>query len=654
MDIRPIPAWVWLLAAGLLAMPLVEARVSTDMSWYMNSALNITKGKGFTDIDGSWIVSRGPLFPVMIAGTYWLFGVHSESALWVARAFCVMNSLMVYLIGKEFYGKRVGVLASLLAISSHALLQNSLRHIDAVWPFFTLLSLWMICRALDKDSLPLFAASGIVLGTAFLVKEVVVVMMPLPLALMFLLGSVTIRRGLMGCLLCYLAAALTVAPWFYHVFSVSADVSGFFLGKAGGIVVSEATRSESGGPGAFLKLILNYVSGLTLYYGDGSHSLVKNFILAPFFLFSWTFLLVHAGVTKNRYDAILCVAVLLFSPVLAHVGRHDMRLGQGIMVLLLSYLVLARVSFRIQEAAHNAAKRLGRKGSAAGVLGMYAGAAIVVCPMVLQAGIEFPREVAKRWQTGYLFFGLLASDRQISGKASKESSWKEVSQYVRDRISPDGVLMTLWEPDRRLLYFHLKGEYVLTGSPVIQIVYGVSGNGGDEGPGEGRDRKYYMLQSLDKEKAKAWGKPLLISSQAAGYSRRYKRFFVLFEDQLINRIKEAGVSYLIAGELFSCLSLYLDHSPFFEKEAEFGGGRARIYRVDPRIDRSTKDILITRRTSEHLKQLKAREKGAYDLIKTKLFWEVMGFDDAVVERIVAKDYPTGFVEVELGPTRGLE
>jgi len=82
-----------LLLLGFITFYTCDISIADDMGWYMNSGLNIFLGKGYTDIDGSLIFNRGPVFPFMIAASYWLLGVSPWSAFWVVRIFCIATAV---------------------------------------------------------------------------------------------------------------------------------------------------------------------------------------------------------------------------------------------------------------------------------------------------------------------------------------------------------------------------------------------------------------------------------------------------------------------------------------------------------------------------------------------------------------------------------
>ncbi len=114
------------------------------------------------------------------------FGLSYGTGAAVVTLFGIGCVLLVYAVGREFYGARVGVLAAgLFALSPwHVLLSRSFL-IDAQCLFFSLLYLLAGIWAIRKNSLKLFLISGVIFGVAFLTKAFAVFML-IPLTLIFL------------------------------------------------------------------------------------------------------------------------------------------------------------------------------------------------------------------------------------------------------------------------------------------------------------------------------------------------------------------------------------------------------------------------------------------------------------------------------------
>lgn len=87
-----IPLWVYpLLVSLLLFCPVEEISPAVDGVWYISSGLNIYKGLGYVDTAWEPVINRGPIYPFLIAVSFWLFGISVINAFWVTRIFYVLN-----------------------------------------------------------------------------------------------------------------------------------------------------------------------------------------------------------------------------------------------------------------------------------------------------------------------------------------------------------------------------------------------------------------------------------------------------------------------------------------------------------------------------------------------------------------------------------
>ena len=176
-----------LLAMGLILFPLQEVSTGPDAAWYIANALNIYQGRGYVDTDWTPVLNRGPVFPLLIAASFTLFGPSVLHAIWVVRVFFVLSIVLVYLLGLKFYGKWPGLIAALLVLSSYQINRYaSYVLVDVVLPFFILLFIYLLSWAFERKTVRWFLASGVVLGIAFLVKEMAIVFAPIPLLILLI------------------------------------------------------------------------------------------------------------------------------------------------------------------------------------------------------------------------------------------------------------------------------------------------------------------------------------------------------------------------------------------------------------------------------------------------------------------------------------
>ena len=246
-----------------------------DSAWYLSNALNIFNGYGYVDTDHlTPIISRGrPVFPFLISLSFWLFGVSIHSAMLVIRLFFVLNNLIVYKLGKDLFDWKVGFLAAMLCLFSSTIHEWSSHLIyDNVWPFFILVSLWLIFKACSQRKVFWFILAGISLAICFMTKELALLWLPLPLIYVLVFQSTHRRQNLRGVTLLYLAFFLCMMPWAIHVYEYSETLKVLLGGfghreMSGNGRLGEVFRECKGqGIGAILCKLQIVSSGMIAFY----------------------------------------------------------------------------------------------------------------------------------------------------------------------------------------------------------------------------------------------------------------------------------------------------------------------------------------------------------------------------------------------------
>lgn len=341
-----IPPWLYLLILGIITFFAHPILVPSDLKVYSCNALNIFLGKGYVDIDGSLVLFRPPLFPLMIALSYWFLGVSHESTFWVIKAFCVLNPVIVYAIGKRFFGKRIGISAALLVLTSYTINYWSFRHLDAIWPFFVLLSTFSFYLGFEGNKSRYFALAGISLALAYLVKEVAILFFPMPFLMFLLISDYRKKIFIPKVFLSFAVTSIVTLPWlFYLIHHNSASGVDLIIGGAGsGILKSIVNPSGQTETQNILLVILSnlkaFCLGIFHYYHGLRMSMDKWFTIAPLFIIAWCFVLFGA-IRGNKHLRILVFHVILFVPIIYIQGARNMRLGQTLIFFLLSYLAIA-------------------------------------------------------------------------------------------------------------------------------------------------------------------------------------------------------------------------------------------------------------------------------------------------------------------------
>ncbi|HOL66721.1 MAG TPA: glycosyltransferase family 39 protein [bacterium] len=196
--------------------------VNVWTDWWDELACNLVAGRGYV-IANPFIPSgvpyyswRPPLFPLFLAGLYYLFGHSYLVAKMGLAVLSTVSVFLVYLITKEVFGKREACLASLLC---------------AVYPtfiFFTgylapetltmacLLSLVLsLLVAIARDRPGWWLLSGFWLGTSILCRTIMVMFF---VFVLIWLGLMKLEKKKVWSSFCLLviATGLTVSPWLWR------------------------------------------------------------------------------------------------------------------------------------------------------------------------------------------------------------------------------------------------------------------------------------------------------------------------------------------------------------------------------------------------------------------------------------------------------
>jgi 4-amino-4-deoxy-L-arabinose transferase-like glycosyltransferase len=183
---RPWPE----VAAGSLAFLLylpIAARVlilGPDAVEYLDIARRLAAGDGFllavkafhfggTDVLHHGLAERPPLYPVLVAGLL-LLGFGSLSAQVLNAALTGLAVTLTALIGRQLFGREIGLLAAALAIASPLVSERM------IWPMtealavsLSLLATWLLMRDVDRPQVRWLGLAGVVLGLAYLTRPTV-------------------------------------------------------------------------------------------------------------------------------------------------------------------------------------------------------------------------------------------------------------------------------------------------------------------------------------------------------------------------------------------------------------------------------------------------------------------------------------------------
>jgi len=573
---RPNFLWVFILILGVLTFSVPSFDVPSDMAWYMNLGMNISMGKGFVDTDGTPVTSRGPLFPLMIALSFLLFGISVESAFMPVRIFAVLNALLLYFIGEKFYNKKVGFAAALLVLTSYSINFWSFRHLDAVWPFFVLFSIFSIYLYSENKSYLWSLLSGAALALAILTKEASLVFIPLPLLALVFIKALRNKKGFYGVL--YLYAAL-ISVLFIFIIS-----SYFLFGNIGWISLKNSIIPKAvnlapivSGEGMFA-VLSSYSKGVFLYFYSHNHSnaLNHNFSVFPLFIIACIFTLFRA-LKGNKADILLLISLVLFTPILYRVGMMNFRVGQTILFLLLVYLATANLlwisvvyvtrkcAVFLKGAAINSVKVVNLSfifiillivsiqffcGSSRNIY--FFGRAFMDSSFVKNIAAAFNINVPNRSK------GIYYGGEGFPGVIS----WVNRSIPVGSRIISDELYLA------RALYFWTKGQY-----PVYTMNF---------------------KESRDRDSLSTPGDKVIFLSARLNQCDPRNRFYALEESDFLSSIAKNNISYVFISLPGPGIISYFDDNRGFDKIAQFNRPGINVFKTNkPAARKDFKTVIST-------------------------------------------------------------
>jgi len=132
--------------------------------------------------NGRWYSIYPPGFPLLLA-----VGLIFRAPWLVNPLLAALSVLLIYFLGKEIYGPRVGLLAALLsAISPWFLVMSSTMMSHTASMFFIVFFLLFLFRALRRPTAVNGMLAGIGLGTAFLIRPYNAVLISFPFLVLYI------------------------------------------------------------------------------------------------------------------------------------------------------------------------------------------------------------------------------------------------------------------------------------------------------------------------------------------------------------------------------------------------------------------------------------------------------------------------------------
>lgn len=183
-----------------------------DAAGYDSIAWNISKGRGFS-LNNQPTAFRMPLYPLLLAGIYKIFGHNYYFARLFQAILSAFNCLIIFIIANKIFNRKIALYSSLLLTCYPVLIvYTGLFLTETVFTFLLSVSMMFLIFWVKEKEIKYILLSGLFLGLATLVRPTTVL---LPIFLAFCVyfvvknrfGAIKILLILVG-LMC-----IVLLPW---------------------------------------------------------------------------------------------------------------------------------------------------------------------------------------------------------------------------------------------------------------------------------------------------------------------------------------------------------------------------------------------------------------------------------------------------------
>lgn len=606
------------LISLLLFFPTEQVILPSDGSLYTSIGINLHNGNGLTGPDWLPVRSARPGLPGLLAFAFSIFDVSIQTAFYATRIFYPLTIGVVFWLGNILSNRWCGLIAALLIVTSPSLsFWAALIHLDHIMPFFMLLYLGFSYKGLQTQKLSHFVIAGFCLGIGFLVKEVALLVFPVPwLTWLFTKNwrnrAIFLRLSLLTALL-----AVIVGSWLAYDATNTENVQSSSLAAAATVAQSTAETSSSVTDSDEVSWQQLLRQALNKYYDQ---YMQPNFGLAPYLLMGWLYILIRSIWGSNSSDTYLSSLFLVLSIFAIMQGIIGQRERHGIILFQSSYIAFAYAFtclFKDIKRLFSAAE----SSRTYSIFWQITASSIILCCIGYQVGYESVRAGTFREYSGaYNTLEFLQnSDRTIefSTTFGGEQAISLAGEWLQENVSPGSVLIT----DYSLytdLFFYSDGQF-----PIYELT--------NPGVNWYIKQASYLVDDTSNSNSTAYKdtySPLFMwfrPNQNIDSSRR--AMYMVSEEVWLSDMAKKSVDYVIVSPTFNVFSMYFMHSPSFSKVAEFGNGEVEIYQVNALNTSPTLLPPITN-VKSGLNNLKRENPERYKYFVTDFFSEYLKWENS--------------------------
>ncbi len=217
LAIESLPLFIILIGVAFVAFSLGPYQ-TYDTQMEFEAASNVLRmGIPFVKVFGT-VIDQPPLGFYTEASFFRIFGLSTNTGVALVTFFGLGSVVLVYIIGKQFYGKSTGLLAAaLFGLNPWQIVLSRSFLIDSQCLFFSLLCLYIGVLAINKSSIKLNLVAGVAFAAAMLTKFFAAFVL-IPLILFYIYSRPKKTKRILGQLAAFLMPTFVGSLFWYQVF----------------------------------------------------------------------------------------------------------------------------------------------------------------------------------------------------------------------------------------------------------------------------------------------------------------------------------------------------------------------------------------------------------------------------------------------------
>lgn len=590
----------------LFIIPVSRVTVSNNTAKYLHQAGKILKVQDPGMLFKEQGVTRGPVFPLILAFSFKILGKSVLAASLATRFFFGLGIILTYLLGRALYNKMVGIFACLFVLTSYGINKVAINiDTDIVLPFFVLLFILLYYLSLNNSSKKYAVLAGIILGLAFMVKESALFCFCLPFVMTILAPSGKKLEYLKIFLWITVSTLIALFPWI--IYSTIKYGSPLFMLGVASPKLQEQIALLNGVTSPFIYwfqlLTKGLVRGLIGYY--------RNYLaeVTPFSLFmiiGWFFILVRGLIQKKINDLVLSVSVFSFLPLILRLGYVVTRLGQTLMLYMLFYIILTNFIISLANFSILQISKIYNKISFFKSFKQFLKIdpllikrTIIACFVLLLVIYQFfyPHSTWKLWSQGNYSLAIFSKEKfkaygRFTIEQQKAAEWLKKNASKHAKIISDGYA-------HEALEFFEAVDYKI---PVFHPSKGISVALGSIKKRSDNVRPLYLFTYHNFDKG----------------PKMYRSIIPIFEEDILTVLNSKNPDYLIISGRGLFFKAYFDQAEW--ACLKFDNEHVRIYEIH--LDRikpvTFENVGVNVTINEHLIWLEKNYPDEYLLFKEKI------------------------------------